>query len=225
MLKRIFFLTYLILTGLAVMAPAWGAGEQDADVTMATILNGIEKRYGGPGFSAHFFQESMLKAMQLSDTAEGRLIVKRPDKMRWEYNLPDEQTIITDGQSLWIHRPEDNQVMVGRAPDFFGNGKGAGFLTDMNRIRENFAIQPQPADNDAYYRLEMVPIHPTAELNRVVLSVDKKSYQVDQVITYNAYGDETRIVLSDYRFNIDPEDGLFELEIPDGADVIQVDNQ
>jgi outer membrane lipoprotein carrier protein len=43
------------------------------------------------------------------------------------------------------------------------------------------------------------------------------------VVTFNAYGDETRIVLNNYRFNIDPDDALFKFTIPDGADVIQMD--
>jgi outer membrane lipoprotein carrier protein len=218
------------LIGLAVIAfitgviwAAAGSGAHAADAAIDTILTGMEKRYAGNGFSANFFQESMLKAMQISDTAEGKLVVKRPDKMRWEYSLPDKQTIITDGQSLWIYRPEDNQVMVGKAPDFFGQGKGAGFLSDINQIRKSFRIQILPAENEAYHRLELTPLKPTADLSRIVLSVDKKSFQVDQVMTFNSYGDETIIVLTDYQFNLSPDDGLFKLEIPEGTDVVQVD--
>jgi hypothetical protein len=37
-------------------------------VDLETILKGIETRYAGKGFSAAFFQESMLKAMQISYT-------------------------------------------------------------------------------------------------------------------------------------------------------------
>jgi outer membrane lipoprotein carrier protein len=96
------------------------------DATLSKILDGLENRYAGPGFSAKFFQESMLKAMQISDTAEGKLTVKRPGKMRWEYTIPDVQTVVSDGRTMWIYRPADNQVMVGKAPSFFAGGKGAG---------------------------------------------------------------------------------------------------
>jgi outer membrane lipoprotein carrier protein len=188
------------------------------------ILDGIEQRYAGKGFSAKFFQESMLKAMQISDTAEGSLTVKRPGKMRWQYTIPDNQTIVTDGSSLWIYRPADNQVMVGRAPDFFGQGKGAGFLSDIRLLRKSFKITLEPAENKDYYRLRLVPNKPTPELAEIVLSVSQKTYQADQVTTYNAYGDETRIVLSEYQFNIDPDDALFTFEIPKGADIVQIDN-
>lgn len=194
-----------------------------SDPQLATILDGIEKRYTGTGFTAKFFQESMLKAMQISDTAEGQLTVKRPDKMRWEYTLPDIQTIISNGKTMWIYRPADNQVMVGKAPDYFASGKGAGFLSDIHQIRKSFSIEVVKSENEAYYRLKLVPVKKSADLAEVILSVNKKNFQIDQVITYNAYGDETHIILSHYQFNQSPANDLFTLDIPEGVDVVQID--
>ena len=34
-------------------------------------------------------------------------------------SLLDNQIIITNGKKLWIYKPDDNQVMLGRAPAFF----------------------------------------------------------------------------------------------------------
>lgn len=186
------------------------------------ILKGMEARYSGKGFSVVFFQESMLKAMQISDTAEGRLTVKKPGKMRWEYILPDPQTIITDGKSMWIHRPADNQVMVGLAPAFFGDGKGAGFLSDIRQVRKSFAIKVLPETDKRHYRLQLTPNRPTPDIAEIYLSVAKTTFQVDEVVTHNRYGDETKISLNDYKFNLDPKESLFSFVIPDGADVVEL---
>jgi outer membrane lipoprotein carrier protein len=226
MMRHLLRLTCITLFVCTLGLTATEAAEPQkpsTDAGMDTILDGIEKRYSGRGFSASFFQESMLKAMQISDTAEGSLIVKRPDKMRWEYTLPDKQTIITDGKSLWIYRPEDNQVMVGEAPDFFGQGKGAGFLSDIKQIRKSFNIQKIPAENKNYHRLELTPNKPRGDLSKIILSIGKTDFQVDQVTTFNTYGDETIIVLNNYQFDLNPDDGLFKLEIPEGVDVVRVD--
>lgn len=221
MFKSIWMLGLMGLALWTGMAAADDTGDKAAQLEQ--ILDGIEQRYAGKGFAASFFQESILKAMQITDTAEGKLIVKRPGKMRWEYTLPDSQTIITNGQSMWIYRPADNQVMVGQAPDFFGGGKGAGFLSDIEQIRKSFSIDLQPAENEAYHRLKLIPGKPTPELSDIILSVTKTDFQVDQVITHNAYGDETRIVLRDYQFNMIPDDALFDFTIPEGVDVVQID--
>ena len=216
----------LVLAAVAVClwsAPTVADKINEKPSKIEPILKGIEDRYAGKGFSASFFQESILKAMQITDTAEGHLTVKRPGKMRWEYTIPDPQTIITDGKSMWIYRPADNQVIVGKAPAYFSDGKGAGFLSDIHQIRKSFTIESQPAENDAYFRLKLLPLKPTAELADVIISVSKKTFQIDQVITHNDYGDETRFVLSDYKFNIDPEESLFTFSIPKGMDVVKMD--
>lgn len=196
---------------------------EDHTDTIEKILKGVELRYAGKGFRAKFFQESFLKAMQISDTAEGHLTVQRPGRMRWEYVLPEKQIIITDGQSLWIYRPDDKQVMVGKAPDFFGGGKGAGFLSDIRELRKSFTVQLQTEQSAKYHRLRLVPKKPTPDLADMVLSVAKFNYQVDQVITHNRYGDETMIVLNNYQFNLNPKDDLFRFVIPEGVDVVQID--
>lgn len=221
MMRRTSRIIYIMLLFLGVaVQPVWSDSES-ADLDK--ILKGIETRYAGKGFSAVFFQESLLKAMQISDTAEGRLIVKRPGKMRWEYILPDPQTIITDGMSMWIYRPADNQVMVGKAPEFFGGGKGAGFLSDIRQLRKSFHVKLQVAENPKYFRLQLVPLHPTPDIAEIILSVGKTTFQVDQVITYNAYGDETKIVLSKYQFSINPKEALFTFVMPEGVDVVNID--
>jgi outer membrane lipoprotein carrier protein len=212
-----------MMLAMALGTGVLSASADTSDAGLEKILKGIEARYAGNGFSAVFFQESMLKAMQISDTAEGRLTVKKPGKMRWEYTLPDPQTIITDGKSMWIHRPVDNQVMVGRAPEFFGDGKGAGFLSDIRQIRKSFRITRKPEENGDYLLLQLIPKKPAPEIAEIILSVGKETFQVDQVVTYNAYGDETKITLSDYQFGLEPLDKLFDFEIPKGADVVEID--
>jgi outer membrane lipoprotein carrier protein len=215
--------TRVVALAAVMLTAVWGGAVNADTADLNKILKGIEQHYGGRAFKASFFQESILKVMQITDTAEGELIVSPPGKMRWEYKVPEPQSIITDGQTMWIYRPADKQVMVGKAPEFFSGGKGAGFLSDVSQIRKSFTIQLETAQNEKYYRLKLVPRKTAPELTDIILSVSKDTYRIDQVITHNAYGDETRIVLSEYRFDIKPEDALFKFNIPKGVDVVQME--
>jgi outer membrane lipoprotein carrier protein len=100
----------------------------ESGLTLEQILDRMEKHYTGNSFRAEFVQESTVKAMEITDFATGKIFVRYPGKMRWEYAKPEKQVIITDGLKLWIYRPADNQVMTGSAPAFFSDGKGASFL-------------------------------------------------------------------------------------------------
>ncbi|MCK7504218.1 MAG: outer membrane lipoprotein carrier protein LolA [Desulfobacterales bacterium] len=127
------------------------------------ILKEVEKRYTGSQFSADFLQESTIKSMEITDFASGRLYVRYPGMMRWEYEKPERQVIITDGKKLWIYRPQDNQVMVGGAPVFFRDGKGASFLSDIRLVRKKFNIQLARAEGEYLYELRMKPIEGDGE--------------------------------------------------------------
>ncbi len=189
------------------------------------IIKKVETRYTLPGFSANFFQVSTIKAMKITDTAYGKAFFKRPDKMRWEYEKPDRQTIITDGNTLWIYRKEDNQVMIGKAPSFFGDGKGFSFLSDMKLIQNKFSIILEKKTGDDYHVLKLFPTEKTFDVSVIYLSVSKKTFEVVKIVTYNSYGDETRIELSDIQFKQKLDDSMFSFKIPQGVEVLHLDEQ
>ncbi len=201
------------------MAPAAAAAELSVD----EIVNGVEKRYAGPGFSADFAQESTIKAMNISDFGSGRIFVKQPGMMRWEYDRPEKQIIITDGTNLWIYKPEDKQVMTGKSPEFFRGGKGASFLADIQTLRKRFDISRVNPENDLFYELKLVPHTKALDIKDIRLIVSTQSFTVMRVVTYNSYGDETRVELLNPRFNQSFDDSLFSFSIPEGVDVLQID--
>jgi outer membrane lipoprotein carrier protein len=211
-------LALITIDGSMMLPTVWA---DDSD-TIDTIVAGVETRYNVPGFTADFDQESILKAMAVTDTASGRMMVRQPGKMRWEYLLPDPQTIITDGNDLWVYRPEENQVMVGKAPALFGGGKGAGFLSDIKTIRKNFQITLASPDDPAHYRLKLVPNRSTVDLMALYLDIARYTFDLIQITTVNVYGDETRIQLNNFDFNAAPPEALFRFEVPPGADVVQM---
>ncbi len=187
------------------------------------ILGCLEKRYGGTGFSALFFQASTLQAMQITDTANGRAFFKSPGMMRWEYTQPDRQEIITDGVKLWIYRPDDRQVTVGEFPAFFGDGKGAGFLSDIGLIRKKFLVSLGDSIVENETMLKVWPKEKNIDLSVIHLFVSRDTCDVVRLVTYNSYGDETRIEFTDISFtNIQPDE-FFRFKIPSGTDVIQFD--
>ena len=187
------------------------------------IIDRIEGHYAVSGFTARFFQTSNIKAMDITDTASGRIFVKRPGMMRWEYQKPEPQTIVSNGKQLWIYRPEDQQVMIGKAPDFFGGGKGAGFLSDMRQIRSQFLIYLDGADANGDFRLKLLPVEKKFDISLLTLTVSAKTFDVIRIITYNSYGDETRIELSDIRLEQNLGDTLFTFQIPENVETLYLD--
>ena len=202
------------------------AAAESTRLTVDHILDQVEKKYADSKFSANFVQKSTIKAMDITDLATGKVYIKYPGMMRWEYEKPDRQIIITDADKLWIYRPEDNQVMTGNAPTFFKDGKGASFLSDIRLIRQKFDIsleQGKQGQSDLFYHLKLIPLEKTLGISMIGLMISKQTFNVLQVTTLNLYGDETRIDLINSAFGVDLDDSLFSFKIPDGVDVLQID--
>jgi outer membrane lipoprotein carrier protein len=220
-----------MLIGILVLAPLGSpqdlnAATENINLSVDQILDRVEKRYTNSKFSADFIQKSTLKAMDITDLATGKVYIKYPGMMRWEYEKPDRQIIVTDADRLWIYRPEDNQVMTGKAPTFFGDGKGASFLSDIQLIRQKFDIsleQGGQAENDLFYHLKLIPREKSLDISEIRLMISKQTFNVLQVMTINFYGDETRIDLINFAFGVDLDDSLFSFTIPQGVDVLQFD--
>ena len=189
------------------------------------IIQKVESRYAVSGFSAFFFQASTIKAMEITDSASGKAFFKRPDKMRWEYETPDRQTIITNGNTLWIYRPEDNQVMVGKAPSFFEDGKGFSFLSDMESVKKKFYILLEKKVEDDTHVLKLLPREKTFDVSVIYLFVSTKTFEVVKIVTYNSYEDETRIEFKDIQFKRKLDESLFNFNIPEGVEVLNLDEQ
>ena len=202
---------------------ALNLSSQESSLSLDEVISKVEERYDVPGFMARFSQESTIKDMNITDTAFGKISVKNPCMMRWEYEKPDRQIIITDGKKLWIYRPDDNQVAIGKFPSFFGDGKGAGFLSDIKLIRKKFNIT-FGKNRSSYYILKLLPTDKTSlDLSVVYLSISRKTFDIVRIVTYNSYGDETGIEMSDIRFIQKPDDSMFGFEIPEGVDIIELD--
>jgi outer membrane lipoprotein carrier protein len=204
---------------VTILAVAGFAGAA-ADPSVDQLLEGIERRYSGSGFTARFFQESTLKAMGVTDTAAGELYVKYPGKMRWEYTRPDPLLFVSDGETVWIYKPQENQVSVGRADQILGDNQGASFLSDIRLLRRRFQVSLEPDAGPQAFRLKLIPREASPDLSAIYLSVDRARFEVLEVLTTNVYEDQTRIRFENLRFDQGLPDEVFHFDIPEGADVL-----
>jgi len=229
--KRFSFLFIMLLffVGQAAFASDLSsktASKPDASrLSLDEVIQKVEKHYSVSGFTADFSQTSSIKAMEITDSASGRAFFKRSGKMRWEYETPDRQIIITDAKTLWVFRPEDNQVMIGKAPSFFKGGKGFSFLSDMKVIRQKFDMVLEKETEKGFFVLKLLPREKTYDIVEIFLWISRNTFDVVKILTYNSYGDETRIVFNNIQLKEKLDDSLFTFKVPEGTEVLNLDEQ
>ena len=187
------------------------------------ILSRMEKKYAGRDFSADFHQISTLTALEITETASGKVYFSHPGKMRWEYLVPTRNKIISDGNTLWIYRPDENQVVKGNAQAFFATGAGGAFLSNISLVREQYSAHTQKNPSDAdHITLILEPRKASPEIQAIHIRILKKNDHIVQVKTINPYGDETILEFWKIEFKKTPPE-VFAFRVPEGVDVIDME--
>ncbi|WP_207692619.1 outer-membrane lipoprotein carrier protein LolA [Desulfonema limicola] len=94
----------------------------------------------------------------------------------------------------------------------------------MKLIREKFTVSLEKNEDTKDYKLKLVPIEKKLDISMIFLLVSRQTYDVVQIATYNSYEDETIINMSNLQFNQDIDDSVFSIQIPEGADVIKLED-
>ncbi len=195
-------------------------------LTVSEVVDRVEARYASSDCQAVFSQESKLKAMDVTDTATGKVYFKKSDMMRWDYESPERQTIVTDGKTLWMYRPDEAQVAIGRAADYFGDGEGLSFLSDITILRSQFQIRfagPTGEEvRDDQYLLELTPNVQRSNLSYLYLWISKDTFYVVRSKVFNPFGDTTMITFENVQFNQNLKPSFFVFEVPEGTEVIEM---
>ncbi len=106
--------------------------------TPQQTFNAVVNRYAGiASISATFSEEIVSRSTGSRSTLGGRFIYVAPDKFRLDVDFPEEQLLVSDGQTFWIYIPSANQVIKtspGPERDLFL------FVANLNDYEDRYTV-------------------------------------------------------------------------------------
>ena len=169
-------------------------------------------------FSAGFRQHYTYVAIGRVEESEGVVQVKKPGRVRWDYAKPDRRTLYIEDRTLWIWRPDEQEVQVKR--DFGGEQLSSAFtfLWGKGNLLKDFSPRAVPAPDglpkgDA---LELTPIKAMPGIEKLLFVVARDGQVLASVVT-NPQGDINQIVFTDAKIDQGLSDSLFHFAPPKGA--------
>jgi outer membrane lipoprotein carrier protein len=195
------------------------AESQNADA----IVEALQKSYDATAdFVADFRQETEVKTLNRSLKAWGKVSFKRPAKMLWRYEEPKGQFVLADGKHLYFYQPEPNQVIKTPLKNAFRTDIPLSFLLGIGNLKKDFKATLKAAEQTQNV-LRLEPRSDTsAGFGEILLGVSKNSADILWVSVRDASSNLTTIRLSEMRKGVGLKDSLFTLQIPDGADVVEL---
>jgi len=214
----------LAACALSVAAPIVAADVEPRNVQ--ELISAVERVYGSvQSIRADFVQVSRSAAVGDEQRQRGRVILKRPRKMRWEFTSPDTKLFVTDGETMWIWSPADNQVIVYK--DFSGNAEGvASLLSDLQQLDERFEVtlvDEAVARQRGVFILDLKPRQGASNFQSLRISLDRRKLMVQNVAITDPLGNVTDLAFTQVRLDGKVSDGDFTFRVPAGAQVISTD--
>ncbi|MFH1624213.1 MAG: outer membrane lipoprotein chaperone LolA [Pseudomonadota bacterium] len=196
-----------------------------AGIPLGEIVAKVQEVYQRiEDFKAEFIQESTLKSLNKTQVARGEVYFKNPGRIRWNYNDPTKQEIVTNGKTLWIYLPQDKQVTVSDLSGVYQSNISTLFLSGMGDLKRDFDIQLASSTLQAEargYLLKLVPKELQPNVNELFLVVNKDTFQVVETYFYDFYGNLIRIKFKNLVTNRGVPDSLFVFTVPKDVEVIE----
>ncbi|HKT32233.1 MAG TPA: outer membrane lipoprotein chaperone LolA [Gammaproteobacteria bacterium] len=201
------------LVGVAfslVLVPCMAAQPGNAVARMQAFLSRVHS------LKADFTQVVLDANLQTIKQSSGTLILKRPNRFRWDYAAPNREIIDADGTRVWMYDVELQQVTVKPLTGTLA-ASPAVLLAGSNDVQQNFLVKNLGMENG----LEWVGVTPKVkdtDFDSVKLGFRGNLVAVMEL--KDALGNLTRISFSHVQVNPALPDSLFKFTPPPGADVI-----
>lgn len=165
---------------------------------------------------ADFRQRVIDSRQQLVEDSAGRVLMQRPGRFRWDYQLPHARAIVADGQKLWLYEADLDQVIIRQLEDGIGDTPAA-LLTGRQDVLERFTIS-KSWQADGIQWVALAPKAADADFAAVRLAFDGP--KLVNLELDDRLGQQTRLDFSRVELNPRLDDRSFRFDIPPGVDVI-----
>jgi outer membrane lipoprotein carrier protein len=214
-----------LITALALLAAASTYAQGRAgDSSAQDLALALQRKYDGiKDFSAEFTHTYRGGVLKREIVEKGRLLVKKPGKMRWQYTAPEQKLFVSDGVKMYSYIPQDKQVLVTSIPPDDQIATPTMFLTGKGNLTRDFSpsIVDPPAGAPAGTRaLKLVPKKPQREYEWLMLEVAPETLQLRGLVTSDAQGGLSSFSFTNLKENTDVADKEFAFKIPRGVDVV-----
>lgn len=213
--------TLAIGVALAVLVAASGRA---ADPTATELAEGVQRKYDVvKDFSADFVHTYQGGVLKKQLTERGKVLIKKPGKMRWDYTEPEKKLFVSDGSKVYFYIPADKQVMVSPVPANAETTAPALFLAGKGRLTSQFtpSFAELPAGLPAGSRaLKLVPKSQQPDYDWLILAVDPATLAIRGLVTFDAQGGVSTFAFTNLKQNVGLADDQFTFKIPRGVDVV-----
>jgi outer membrane lipoprotein carrier protein len=220
-LKRIsrpVLLLLCLVSGFSVAMPAQADG---LDLLVQFMK---QARSGRAQFSQSVTSPSKAGQPPRVKSSGGRFEFRRPGQFRFDYRKPFVQTLLADGQTLWLHDVDLNQVTARKQDQVLG-ATPAALLTaasDLEALKADFAFKAEP-DREGLQWVSATPKAADGPIRTVLVGLRATDHgpELAAMDVMDNLGQRSVLTFSAFELNPVLSAQAFVFRAPPGVDVIR----
>ena len=217
------------LLGCSVVA-VWAAEEPKDVKEVLDVVKRLQSRYERTkDLEAEFRQSTRIEGFATPITSSGRMYVKKPGLLRWDYLDPTVEEIYVAGNDVMMYVPEHKQVLVGKLTHMAASQAPLQLLQGAAKLDEHFTIEPTKSGERGEGGLPLIALIPkgsetetaTRTVVRIVLEVQPKTYFIKKVAIHEISGNISTFTFSNLKPNANLDKSVFHFDVPQGVEVVK----
>lgn len=189
-----------------------------APAQIPPLLKEVEANYAKAGtIYANFEQTSFSAAMNATKPSSGNIVIKRPNKLRWQTLKPDASLLVSDGIHAWFYTPPFDPSEQGQYTEIPASqirSKLANALLS-GEFQENSDLTIK-AISDREFTLKPKP-GTAGTVKEARVEIDPKSKTVVRVQLTHSDGNRADIHLNEIKLGDKYGDDVFVFKPPPGT--------
>ncbi len=211
----IFFLS-LALTLTSTFA---NAGE-----SLQSLVKKVQARYEATSdFKAEFEQKTQIKGFSTPITYKGKIYIKKPGMLRWDYSEPSKHQIYVNNEKVVYYIPEHKQAMTGLLSEDSGTETPTHLLSGLAKIDQDFDVSFEEDGEEKKEmgpRLRLIPKDQRTEISKIVIELEPKRSYITRLTIFEKTGNSSTFSFTKIEANTGLKDDLFVFTPPKDTEMV-----
>ena len=176
-------------------------------------LSGLES------LQADFSQTLHDSSGALVEELQGQMMLLRPGRFRWEIHTPYQQTLVVDGERLWLYDPGLEQVSVQLARTALAHTPAA-LLIEVRPAQDYFEIGAAQLQEDGSRIVALQPVPQRDDYRALQLRFTGQ--ELTGLSFTDALDQQVTVRFTSIRRSPAPAAAMFQFSPPEGVDVVEL---
>ena len=203
--------SFKALFGVILLAFSAAASAETGAEKLEQLLQGYEQ------FSTKFQQVTLADNGREAQKTEGTLQLAKPNRFRWETQMPFPQEIVSDGKYIWIYDPDLEQVTQRAADSQQGSAPALILNGQIGQLQKTYKIR-LVEDTGSEQIFDLTPITEQHSFSQIRLAFADNV--ISELMLEDALGQRTSVVFYEQQLNPGLDAETFYFRVPADADLI-----